>query len=128
MSRFKLNDSILDTVIKMSDGNPGAMMALTELVKDNNIIDQDSVLGPLGAVLYLDQNEIYGTDIYILFNDKCNKSTRKLIMLLRVCQLGEFSRNRLKELSLDQMNEVNISSEEWNSIEKTVKSELPNFN
>jgi len=127
MSKIKLNDSGLEIITKMSDGNPGAMSALAELIKNNERIDPDSVLGPLGAILYLDSVKIYGSDIYILFNDKCNRDVRKLIMLLRAAQMGKFYIMKLKELSLDQSYKINISEDDWSKIESDILEALPNF-
>lgn len=127
MSRIELTDNIQDIVIKMADGNPGAVMALVELIQNNERIDPESMLGPFGAIMYLDSNEIYGSDIYVLFSDKCDKNIRKFIMLLRASQLGKFFVNRLKDMSLDQMYKLNIEPEEWDKIESDVLESLPEF-
>ena len=122
-----LEDNAIDVVVKMSDCNPGAIMAMSELIKHNEIIDPDSIFGEFSAILRLNELEIYGTDIYILFNDKCDKDVRKLIILCRATQLGFYSGNDLKEMSLDQMRKINLSDEEFDSIDKKVCNFLPNF-
>lgn len=127
MSKVELNDNIVDIMIKMSNGNPGAIQALSELIKYNAIIDPDSAFGELCSILFLDTNEIYGSDIYILWSDKCNRNIRRFIMLLRSTQLGIFSHQKLKELSLDQSSLINISQEEWDNIEEKVLEQLTQF-
>ena len=125
--KIELSESIQDVMVKMSNGNPGAIPAIIDLYKNGIEIDPDSMLRELGPILYLDSNEIYGSDIYILWNDKCDRDVRRFIMLLRACKLGIFSNQKLKQLSLDQMRKVNITEEEWKDIEEKVLEQLPNF-
>jgi len=127
MSKIELNDSGMDIMIKMSDGNPGAIQALMELMSNNSKIDPESAFGEYAAILFLDNEEIYGSDIYILWNDKCNRDIRLLIMLLRATQLGIFSSSKLKALSLDQGRKIEILKEEWEDIESKVLEQLKEF-
>lgn len=96
MSKIKLEDSIQEIIIKMSDGNPGAVTAIMELLKNNKKIDPVSALGNLGAILSLDTDNIYGADIYVLWNDICDRNTVKMISVIRAAQLGLFSHETLK--------------------------------
>ena len=88
MTKINLADSIMDVTKKMSDGNPGAVATILEIIEQGKSIDTESAFGDLGPLLLLDTLGIYGTDIYILYNDKCKKDVRELIMLLRAYQLG----------------------------------------
>lgn len=96
MSKIKLNDSGQDIVIKMSDGNPGAVTAILELLQCSAKIDPDNALGGLGIILNLDSNNIYGTDIYVLWNDICDRNIIKMIAVIRASQMGLFSNTILK--------------------------------
>lgn len=127
MSRIKLDDNYFETLLKMSGGNPGSLTALMELMSKNVEIDPQCLVGELGPVLFLDTLEIYGTDIYILFNDKCNRDVRRLILLLRACQLGNISQGRLRELAQDQNREFNLTDEEWAEQDAFVCEQLKDF-
>ncbi len=91
MSRITLQDSTIDIMTKMSEDNPGALTALMECMKDGEKIDPDAFMGGLGVVLSLDTLGIYGTDIYVLWADICNRDTVKFIASIRAHQLGFIS-------------------------------------
>lgn len=127
MAKIKLEDSIQDVLFKMSDGNPGAISCMIGMLKVHDAIDPDAVTGGIGAILLLDTYEIYGTDIYILFSDKCNKDMRQMLMLMRATQLGLFSSNKLKEMASDQMRQINLTVDEWKDLDEKVCERLPKF-
>ncbi len=127
MSRIGLTDNIVDVVAKMADGNPGACIALLEIIKHGKEIDPQSVMGGLGAVLSLDTLGVYGTDIYILYNDQCKKDVRELLMLLRANQLGFVGSSEIKAVASDQMNEIRFSKKEMDEFDERVCKELKTF-
>lgn len=127
MSRIILSDSVAIAVGKMSDGNPGAVSAMMDILEKHDAIDPDAAFGGLGAILALDTNEIYGSDIYILYSDKCGRDVRKMLMIMRATQLGFFSHEKLKEMAHDQMRSVNLTDEEWTELDKQVCERLENF-
>jgi hypothetical protein len=127
MARIKLNDTSMDALVKMAEGNPGAVVAMTEIMKKHNEIDPQAAMGGLGAILLLDTWEIYGTDIYILYNNKCNRDIRKMLMLMRAVQLGYFPETRLKEMAHDQMMRINLTDEEWKALNEKVCNRLSEF-
>ena len=96
--RIKLQDTTMDIVVKMSDGNPGAMNVLVSLLDpENTSIDPDNIMGALGPILHLDSFGIYGTDIYVLYSDICNQNIAKFIAVIRSAPIGLFSRDILKD-------------------------------
>jgi len=127
MCRIQLEDSAIDMVTKMSDGNPGAITAMMEIIAKHDSIDPQAAMGGIGAILILDTWKIYGSDIYILFNDKCNRDVRKMLVLLRAVQLGHLSETKLRQMASDQMREVDLTEQEWLDIDKTVCDELEQF-
>ena len=123
--RIKLTDTTMGVVIKMSEGNPGAMNVLMEML--NSKIDIDNAFGGLGSILSLDSYGIYGTDIYILFNDICESDLAKTIAVLRSVQLGFLNQCTLKDAcSRQDRSGKNLISVEELYIK--VKEKLPNFN
>jgi hypothetical protein len=88
--RIKLTDSTMDVLMKMAEGNPGALTTCLQLIQSDRI-DPDAFMGGLGKILDLDRMGIYGTDIYVLWSDICDCNTAKLITVLRAAQLGVVS-------------------------------------
>jgi hypothetical protein len=127
--KTKINgkESLVEVFQILSEGNPGALKTLMEVYQKSSIIDPDNILGGLGILLQFDTYNIYGSSIYILWNDQCERNTYKLLLLLRATQLGEFSLTRLKQLADDQMRACIISDEEFNEMKKKVCEILPNF-
>lgn len=124
-ARIKYTDTTRDIVIKMSDGNPGAMTALMEMLESSNI-DPDGAMGGLVPILSLDTHGIYGTDIYVLHSDICGREMPKTLAVLRACQLGFFSGTVLR----DACSRQDYSGRDMVPVEelyKKVKESLPNF-
>jgi len=86
--RITLTDSIMSAVIKMSDGNPGAVTVLTQILNQGAAIDPDDAFGALGALLSLDTEDIYGSRIWMLYKDVANHNLVDMLGLLRAVQLG----------------------------------------
>ena len=112
MSKIDLTDTMQDIVMKMSDGNPGAIMAIMSMIKESPIIDPQGAMGGLGPILSLDTLGVYGTEIYILHNDQCRRDTRELLMLLRANQLGVISSERIQKIAGSQMCDTLLSKDE----------------
>ena len=127
MSRIELTDTAMDVMVKMSDGNPGAIAAMMQILEKHDEIDPQAMLGGLGAIMILDTWEIYGSDIYVLFNDKCERDVRRMLLIMRAVQLGMFPESRLREIAADQSRRINLSEDEWQNIDKKVCDELKYF-
>lgn len=128
MTRIELSDTGQAIIVKMADGNPGAMTAMVVLLsKDCEPIDPDSAMGLLGPFLELDMLGIYGTEIYILWNDKCKRDLRRFVLLLRASQLGLLPNQKVREMAADQMRQVNLSADEWDELDAAVCDRLAGF-
>lgn len=127
MGRITLEDTTKSAIVKMADGNPGAIGAIMSVFESREFIDPQAAMGPLGVLLSLDYMGIYGTDIYVLFSDKCKKDARLFLVLLRAVQLGFLPRNRLAEMAADQSRSVNISVEEIEELDLLVCGQLSEF-
>jgi hypothetical protein len=89
--RITLNDSLIESIMKLMDGNPGAMSVCTMLIKEYSTIDPQSALGPLSGVLSLDTHGIYGSNIWIFYKDICGESITDVIVVMRAIQLGHLA-------------------------------------
>jgi len=118
-------DSIESMIIKMADGNPGAARALMELLTDSTT-DPDSALGGVGKILSLDDYGIYGTDVYVFYNDICERDVKKMIGVMRAVQLGLFEAETLR----DACSRQDRSGKDLVPIDELldkVRKQLPNF-
>ena len=127
MSRLNLEDTVLDMVTKMSDGNIGAVGAMSLIINSISEIDPQVAGGGMTTLMILDDWGIYSTSIYILFNDKCDGDTRKFLMLMRAVQLGFLPQETIQKLAADQRREFNLTDEEFEELDKKVCSELVDF-
>ena len=127
MSRMQLTDSALEMIVEMSDGNPGAIQALGAIINQSAAIDPQSALGGMGPILSLDTHQIYGADIYVLYSDKCQRNVRKLLVLLRACQLGIMPESLLQSLAADQKREIELTTDEFNELDAKVCEKLEEF-
>jgi len=88
MTRIELNDTLTDVLVKMAEGNPGAITALTAIYKAEPTADPKSFWQGLGGILNLDSLEIYGPRIWMLFSDVCDRDPVAMLAVLRANQLG----------------------------------------
>jgi hypothetical protein len=94
-NRITINDTLMDALVKMSEGNPGAITVLSRLVKEGGKIDKLSFFGGLTHILLLDEYEIYGSKIWMLFKDVCKQNIEDMIYIIRSVQLGLTSKENL---------------------------------
>lgn len=128
-SRLKLNQSMLANIIYMAEGNPGALVSLKQLMACT--VDRDaSLFQGLDVLIGLDSAGIYGSDVYIFFNDICRKNVIDAMTLIRGMQLGFVDKTVLADACHRQdrsgANIITfdfIASTYWK-----VKKILPNFN
>ena len=124
--RITSEDTGISAIIKMSEGNPGAIACLCSVMKSGPTIDPDDILGPWGPILILDSVGIYGSRIYILWNDICHNDDRVFVMLLRAHQLGFLEREKL--IALTHENPYGRPTDvDINALDAQVCDRLPGF-
>ena len=92
-----MSDNVTSAFIKLSDGNPGAMTALMDVYRSVEQVDPYAVMGIITYILHIDRLEIYGTDIYVLWNDICDRDASKTIAVLKANTLDLISDQDLKD-------------------------------
>lgn len=127
MSKIEITDTAQDIIVKMVSGNPGAIGCLVDIIKHSKDIDPQDVLVFIGLILMLDTLEIYGSQIYVLWSDKCGRDTRKMVMLLRSVQLGLLPSSKIKQLAEDSLGKVNLTPEEFDALDSKVCERLKEF-
>ena len=102
MAKIKLTSTTFEVFAILSDGNQGALSVIMEIKDKAKVIDPQAACGWWGALLGFDTYENYGTEIYILFNDQCNRDVSELLMLMRAVQLGLIAPQRVRQIAADQ--------------------------
>ncbi len=120
--RIQLTDSPKDMIIKLSDGNPGAVSVLMQLLTRSAAVDPDSAFGPFTYLLNLNAFGIYGPRIWMLYKDVCHEDIVSTMAVLRATQLGIITRATLKHAIDNYGDGLSVSS-----IMEQVKKELPDF-
>jgi hypothetical protein len=120
--RIKFYDTMESVLLKMSEGNPGAITVLTRLLKESEDIDPQDMLGGLGKILYLDTLQIYGSRIWVLYKDVCGENLSKMVAVLRSVQLGDLSEKTIHH-AIDNRGE----GVDTDKIMKAVKASLEKF-
>lgn len=86
-TRLTSEMSIKEAIITMSEGNPGALTCMMEMIDSNPMALLD--------ILYFDSLGIYGSKIYMLWNDCCNRDMNKLNETLRYFREGDISEEEI---------------------------------
>ncbi len=93
-TRLELTDTGMSAASKLAEGNPGAIAAIVEVLKYGDQIDPVG-LGGIGTLLWLDTFGIYGSRIWMLYKDVCDRDVVKTIASIRACQLGLITEKEL---------------------------------
>ena len=121
-TRITLEDTEMSAVMKLSEGNPGALNVCIRLLKESGSIDTDDFLGGLGTLLSLYTENVYGPNIWMLYKDVCNESLWKTVAVLRSCQLGFLSNSALHHAINNRGDGINLDE-----LVKQVTDQLDGF-
>lgn len=124
--RIQLDMSMIQVVVTMSEGNPGGMTVCADALKHGKFIDPDSAFEGFGVLLDLDTHGIYGSRIYMLWNDVCKRNLAHMMAVLRADQMGQLAgcSDRVIQHAIDNYGE----GLDLPAVLAAVKAELPNFN
>jgi len=122
-SRLELTDTPMNAIIKMAEGNPGAIRVLMELFHEGAEIDPDSFMGSITGMRSLDSLGIYGHRIWGFYKDVSGEDVTTMMGLMRAHQLGF-----LRESELIRAIDGERKSEGWAAGYLTqVRERLPRF-
>jgi hypothetical protein len=92
MSKLQLTDTILDIMVKMSEGNIGALTCLMEMERKQDwYANVDSII----MILQLDTLELYGSNLYMLWDNCCDRDLNKMELVLRNWQMGHLTKEEI---------------------------------
>lgn len=96
-NRVALTDTTRDVVVKLCEGNPGAINVMMMVLKDGNQIDPDAApMGGLMTLLRFDDLDIVGPRIWLLYKDVCGSDVTRLMGVMRAAQLGFTTDERVR--------------------------------
>lgn len=84
--RIDLFQAPIQSLVAMAEGNPGAMTVIGKMLKCD--IDPSHIMGPMAGIMMLDNLDIYGSDIWLLYKEACKENVERMVGLLRCCQMG----------------------------------------
>lgn len=89
----KLNGSetVLEVICALSAGNPGAVMVCAQLYKED----------PL-TLFTLDQEGVYGEDIWLIYKDLCHEDLG--LMIMAFCTPGRPILAQLRALTISEVS------------------------
>ena len=96
-NRITLASSIIDSMVELSEGNPGAATVLLSLIENYEKIDPQAVLRYWAVLMWLDDQCLYGSSIWMLYKDVCGENLARMIAMVRAVQLGYLSSATLHE-------------------------------
>ena len=121
-SKIGLNDTVQDTLIKLSEGNPGALSVCMQIMAKGSQIDPDAFGGGLLMLLSLDDLGIYGSRIWMLYKDVCGTDLTDTLGVLRGHQLGFITSGTLNHAIDNRGDGLDIED-----VVSKVRERLPDF-
>lgn len=89
------SDDLERAIVKIGNGNPGAAVALVELVARCRSIDPKCD-HPFGPLIQLDHYKITGPFFYAMYADLCDADMVRLLALLRWAEMGRLKPSLLR--------------------------------
>ena len=85
--KLTIDMTVYDMIYTMSEGNPGAMEVLMEMMSDTRLFMD---------ILLCDSLNIRGSKLYMLYNDCCGKNKDKFARTLKMLRSGIFSSEQIQ--------------------------------
>lgn len=108
MSRATLTDTVQDVIVKITEGNPGALSVCMLALQHTKTIDPQAAFEGLGVLLSFDDMGIYGSRIWMLYKDVCNQKIGHMLAILRARQLGFLPEAELQQ-AIDGQIKINVA-------------------
>ena len=124
--RITIDMTIMDGIVAMVEGNPGAINACINLMETAEKIDPDAALGQIYPLFSLDSLGIYGSRIYMLWSDVCDRQPQKVLAILRAYQLGQLCGTT--EAAIHYAIDNRGAGLDLDAIMTAVQTKLPKFN
>lgn len=87
--RINASMTVIDAIIAMCEGNPGALDCMMQMMESYNEAMHD--------ILLFDSLAVYGEKIYMLWNDCCSRDMSKFRKTIQAIRAGRISEEELHE-------------------------------
>lgn len=92
-TRINLSDNLMEIVTKLSEGNPGALNVLMGIVDKF----KNDTVKILKNFLIIDTMNLYGSHLYMLWNDCCDRDLDKTLKIIDYYCNGKITDNDINE-------------------------------
>ena len=93
MNKIKNIDNIQDIIIQLSEGNPGALTTCFEILRETG----SNIFEAIPLFLTLDSMELYGSHLYMLWNDCCDRNIKAVIDVINGFITGKITKDDINE-------------------------------
>jgi hypothetical protein len=122
--RIQLTDTPMSSVMKLAEGNPGALTVLSRVLREGAEIDPDAGFGqPIFIILNFDSIGLYGPLVWQLYKDVCGERLDKTIAIVRSWQMGFLSDSQIRYACDNRGSGINVDE-----VCLKLKKRLPSFN
>lgn len=99
--RISADDTMQQGIMKMVEGNPGAVNVCVDLLKFGQDVNPEAGLtSGMVYIMTLDLLQIYGSRIWMLYKDVCGESISKMVAVL-VAGANEIITQKELDLAID---------------------------
>lgn len=127
-TRIELNDSKAVVLLKITEGNPGALRVVMDLMDCNHSIDPMDFARGLGPLLAFDNHGIYGSQIWGFYKDVCGENYVNVLTALRCAQMGIILYDSIAEsVQGPQRGSDKFTPETFRAMYLELKKQLPEF-
>ena len=81
-------NTVMDAIFELSEGNPGAVTVIANMMKIATRVDPQSWTKDLTPIIEFDEWNLAGSRIWMLFKDVCGQNPVAVFTLFRAVQLG----------------------------------------
>lgn len=120
-------DSTFGCVVKLAAGNPGAAVALHELMEKTLRVDPEIGLGPLHYILWIDELDLSAPEIHVFFKDVCKCQVVNMCALLRGKQLGYVKESDILSAVKTARPGPSVPAFDFPELVRTIQKEVPAF-
>lgn len=112
-----------DDIFLLSEGNPGAITAMLEMISEYQKIDPQAIFGSYHVIMFLKDYNFKGTNIWNLWKNVCHQKHVNFAAVMRGHQMGFITRQ-----SIDSLARGNTLHIDFPKLIEQIKEGLPTFN
>lgn len=112
-----------DDILLLSEGNPGAITAMLEMISEYQNIDPQAIFGSYHVIMFLKDYNFKGTNIWNLWKNVCDQKHVNFAAVMRGHQMGFITRQTIDNLAKGDTLQIDFPK-----LIEQIKERLPTFN